>query len=145
MQDPVPPRASPSPCSRDRNLRPRGLRLPVALACCLLLAAFGAVASDFEGKARKNMEFAAEMAEKGLWREALYRWQRVLDEHPEDPRVLNNIAVAHEALGQRDEARRAYEKALSFTSTSEISANHALFERSAVGSGDSEPDGGGEP
>jgi Tfp pilus assembly protein PilF len=97
---------------------------------------------DFDRKARKDMEFASEMAEKGLWREALYRWERVHDRYPDEPRVLNNIAVAHEALGHPDRAREAYEEAMKLASISEISANRALFSK-ARGRTDPGSDGGG--
>lgn len=61
--------------------------------------------------AERTMKFAAEMAERGSWREARYRWQSVAADRPDDPKILNNLAVAAEALGERDEADRLYERA----------------------------------
>ena len=129
-----------------RSSRPRsGLVILLAVLVGLLPCVPGTPADrpDFDRKARKDMEFAAEMAEKGLWREALYRWNRVHERYPEEPRVLNNIAVAHEALGHPDEARDAYEKAMELASISEISANQALFAKAGGGEAP-DSDGGGD-
>ena len=52
-----------------------------------------------EGNIKDTLRFASGMAKDGNWREAQYRWQLVLDRQPDNPRVLNNLAVAAEALG----------------------------------------------
>ncbi|RMF70655.1 MAG: hypothetical protein D6738_15595 [Acidobacteria bacterium] len=79
---------------------------------------------------RETMRFATEMASRGLWREALYRWKKVLAVRPNDPRLLNNIAVAEEALGLVDDARRHYARALELGGDriEQIRANADLFE-----------------
>jgi len=58
------------------------------------------------------LEFAAEMAEAGNWREAQYRWTQLARERPDDPRILNNLAVAEEVLGSPTEAERIYDEAV---------------------------------
>jgi len=78
------------------------------IALALLLAAPGVAA---QLSARDTMEFAAEMARDGNWREAKYRWRSVLEGDRQNPRLLNNLAVACEALGQLDEATSYYEEA----------------------------------
>jgi len=80
------------------------------LVCIILLA------SVFPGAARRDtfkqeMRFAAEAAQRGLWREAAFRWERVLKNDPDNARVHNNLAVACESLGQFDRARKEYEEA----------------------------------
>lgn len=57
------------------------------------------------------MRFGAEAAERGLWREAMFRWERVLKTDPDNPRLHNNLAVAYESLGHFDQARQEYEAA----------------------------------
>lgn len=57
------------------------------------------------------MRFGAEAAQRGLWREAAFRWEKVLKSDPENPRLHNNLAVAYESLGQFDRARGEYEEA----------------------------------
>jgi Flp pilus assembly protein TadD len=136
--------------ARFRTASSRRLfRLPLAAVCLIsaaLLAASTVSAADwprYDRKARKDMEFASEMAEKGLWREALYRWNRVAERYHEDARVYNNIAVAHEALGHRKQAREAYERALELSAVPEISANQALFTKAGSGGDRTDAGGGG--
>lgn len=86
-----------------------------------------------------DMAFAAEMAEGGLWREALYRWERALVDRPDDPRVMNNIAVACEALGQFDRARALYAQASTLARDREIRSNRQLFERARSRRAESAP------
>jgi len=57
-------------------------------------------------------DFAHRAARAGLWREALDRWERADELAPNDPGVLNNLAVAHEALGDIPAARELYERAV---------------------------------
>ncbi len=84
-------------------------------AAALIAALCTAPTPAAEGRSRRavqaDLQFAAEMAERGLWREALFRWERVLAERPDDARLLNNAAVAAEALGQFERARAMYERA----------------------------------
>ena len=80
------------------------------LACIILLA------SVFPGAARRDtfkqeMRFGAEAAQRGLWREAAFRWEKILKDDPDNARVHNNLGVAYESLGQFDRARREYETA----------------------------------
>jgi Tfp pilus assembly protein PilF len=87
--------------------------------------------TDRETAARiaKDLAFASEMARKGLWREALFRWERVLAQRPEDAHLLNNVAVAREALGDREGARQAYERALQLTTERQVEDNFVYFRR----------------
>lgn len=80
-------------------------------AACLI-----AIASVFPGAGRRDspkeeMRFGAEAAQRGLWREAAFRWEKVLKNDPDNPRLRNNLAVAYESLGQFDLARQEYEAA----------------------------------
>ncbi|OGD74854.1 MAG: hypothetical protein A2Y64_04370 [Candidatus Coatesbacteria bacterium RBG_13_66_14] len=56
--------------------------------------------------------FAHRAAGAGLWREALDRWERADELAHDDPGILNNLAVAHEALGDIPLARELYERAV---------------------------------
>jgi Tfp pilus assembly protein PilF len=84
---------------------------------------------EVAAKIAKDLEFASEMARKGLWREALFRWERVLVQRPDDPHLLNNVAVAREALGDREGARQAYERALKLTTERHVEDNFIYFRR----------------
>lgn len=103
--------------------------LPAMLAVLALAAGVLAPAAHAAGKgAAEQLEFGIRMAKRGLWNEALFRFNRVLEERPGDPRVLNNIAVAYEATGQFDLALEHYKKALERDSANrELRRNYAQF------------------
>ncbi len=62
--------------------------------------------------AREEMKFGVEAARQGLWREALFRWERALKKDADNPHLLNNLAVAYESLGQFEKALQMYTDAL---------------------------------
>ena len=75
-----------------------------------------------------QFEFGIRMAKRGLWNEALFRFSRVLKERPGDPRALNNMAVAYEAIGQFDKALEHYKLALEKDSANrDLRRNYAQF------------------
>ena len=77
-----------------------------------------------------SLRFGVEMARKGNWREALYRFERAVQLDGSNGRAANNVAVAHEVLGNRAEAKTWYEKALSLSpAESGISDNVARASR----------------
>jgi tetratricopeptide (TPR) repeat protein len=78
---------------------------------------------------KQMIHFGVEMAERGLWREALYRWREALRHDPDNARLRNNIAVALESLGQMEEARVEYVRALELAPESNyIKKNKEGFE-----------------
>lgn len=91
-------------------------RVAALAVAALLVAAYGSSATakpKTDAPATKTqLEFGVEMAQRGLWSEALFRFRQAQAQRPNDPRVLNNLAVAHEALGQFEEALSDYQEAL---------------------------------
>ena len=80
----------------------------------LWLAFAPTVASaDQRGDAQEQVEFGIQVAQRGLWREAIYRWERATQLDPTYAAAFNNLAIAYEHEGELDKARGAYEKALS--------------------------------
>jgi Tfp pilus assembly protein PilF len=77
----------------------------------LLLTAGAALAADGQKRARAEVEFGIEVAQKGLWREAMYRWEKAVELDPRYVAAYNNLAIAYEHEGMFDKARQAYEKA----------------------------------
>jgi tetratricopeptide (TPR) repeat protein len=59
-----------------------------------------------------QMAFGVDMAQRGLWNEALFRFERAGRESGSASSALNNLAVAYEAVGRFDEALATYRKAL---------------------------------
>ena len=65
-----------------------------------------------EKSSSQEVKFGVEVAEKGMWREALFRFQKAVEADPQNPSALNNLAVALEQMGEFSEARDNYERAL---------------------------------
>jgi Flp pilus assembly protein TadD len=70
------------------------------------------VTADARDDAKKQVEFGIEVAQRGLWREAIYRWERATVIDPAYAAAHNNLAIAYEQDGDLDKARAAYERAL---------------------------------
>lgn len=77
----------------------------------LVLLAAPALARDAE-KSRDEVDFGIEVARKGLWAEARFRFERAVTLDPDSPRARNNLAIALEQEGAFERARDEYEAAL---------------------------------
>lgn len=79
-------------------------------------------------QASSQISFGVDMARRGLWDEALFRFQAAERIDPQNPRVQSNIGVAYEASGQFDKALEAYQRALRLApNDKEIRANYSRF------------------
>ena len=88
------------------------------------------VASDGVPSASSDDEiaFGIEVARKGLWNEARFRFERAVALAPESAEALNDLAVALEQQGDFTRAREAFEKALKLAPGSlYIQQNYDLF------------------
>jgi Flp pilus assembly protein TadD len=86
------------------------------------------VSADQRSDAKEQVEFGIQVAQRGLWREAIYRWERATQLDPTYAPAFNNLAVAYEHEGQLDKARAAYEKAVELDPNNEmIRQNFDLF------------------
>jgi Flp pilus assembly protein TadD len=85
-----------------------------AFSVAILLLAFTGVsaAAEQRGEAKEQVEFGIQVAQRGLWKEAIYRWERATQLDPTYAAAFNNLAVAYEQAGELDKARAAYEKAV---------------------------------
>jgi superkiller protein 3 len=86
-------------------------RALLASPIALLLFAMPAAASD-RSKAQEEVQFGIQVAQNGLWNEALYRWQKAVQLDPTYAAAWNNLAIAYEHEGKFEDAKKAYEKAL---------------------------------
>ena len=85
-------------------------------------------ASKARGQARSEVEFGMQVAQRGLWHEAIYRWEKAVELDPSYAAAFNDLAIAYEHEGQLDKARKAYEKALELDpNNSQIRQNYELF------------------
>ena len=89
-------------------------RLKKSLALAIgAVAIFATCASAADRKeAKTQVEFGISVAEQGLWKEAIYRWERAIELDPTYAAAFNDLAVAYETAGLFDKAKKAYERAL---------------------------------
>jgi type IV pilus assembly protein PilF len=100
----------------------------LVVAFALTLAAAAPLQADARDDAKKQVEFGINVAQRGLWREAIYRWQRATEIDPSYAAAFNNLAVAFEHEGEFDKARQSYEKALELEPENAlIKQNYELF------------------
>ncbi len=72
--------------------------------------------------------FGVQMAKMNLWREALFRFQRAVQIDPQDAMAHNNLAVAYEANGDFEKARKEYLEALRLDRSNQyIQKNYSRF------------------
>ena len=84
--------------------------------------------ADARADARSQVEFGISVAQKGLWREAIYRWEKATEIDPTYAAAFNDLGIAYEHEGQLDKARKAYEKAIALdANNSQIRQNYDLF------------------
>lgn len=101
------------------------------LAICVALAGTAFVSpafADARSEAKAQVDFGISVAQRGLWREAIYRWEKAVQIDPTYAAAFNDLAVAYEHEGQLDKARQAYEKALALEpNNGQIKQNYELF------------------
>jgi Tfp pilus assembly protein PilF len=103
------------------------IRACTGLALVAVLAASPSFA-DARHDAKAQLEFGINVAQRGLWREAIYRWEKAVEVDPTYAAAFNDLAIAYEHEGQLDKARKAYEKALAIDpNNSQIRQNYELF------------------
>jgi Flp pilus assembly protein TadD len=91
------------------------------LIAVLVAVSAGLSVADERSDARTQVAFGIAVAQQGLWREAIYRWERAVQLDPKYAAAHNNLAVAYEHQGMLDKARVAYERAL------ELEPNNTLI------------------
>ena len=104
------------------------MRLASLLFAFLLTLTVAPLAADARSDAKKQVEFGIAVSQRGLWREAIYRWERAAEIDPTYAAAYNNLAIAYEHEGELEKARTAYEKALSLEPDNTfIKQNYELF------------------
>lgn len=105
--------------------------VPTAFLCLTVLTSLvhascgGRVNPD---RSNAQLSFGIQMAKRGLWSEALFRFKQAERIQPGNPRYLGNMAVAYEALGQFELALDHYQRALKASpSDSDLRRNYSRF------------------
>ena len=106
---------------------------PIVVASVIVIvssasAVAGDARSQARSKARTEVEFGMQVAQRGLWHEAIYRWEKATELDPTYAAAFNDLAIAYEHEGQLDKARKAYDKALELDpNNTQIRQNYELF------------------
>ncbi len=84
--------------------------------------------ADARADARAQVEFGIDVAQRGLWREAIYRWEKAVGIDPTYAEAHNNLAIGYEHEGEFEKARLAYEQAVKLAPHNmQIQQNYELF------------------
>jgi len=105
------------------------MKMPVAaFVACIATVSASPLLADARSDARAQVEFGISVAQRGLWREAIYRWEKATELDPTYAAAYNDLAIAYEHEGQLDKARKAYEKALELDpNNTQVRQNYELF------------------
>jgi len=96
------------------------------LAAALAFSACGSHHDLHRSETQDN--FGVQMARTNLWREAQFRFQRAVELNPQNAMAHNNLAVALEANGDFEKARREYLEALKLDKGNQfIQKNYSRF------------------
>jgi tetratricopeptide (TPR) repeat protein len=105
-------------------------RTLIRLLPTVTLIAFAAACSHHQDLRTHSAQdnFGVQMARMNLWREALFRFQRAVEINPQDAMARNNLAVAFEANGDFERARKEYLEALKLDRSNQyIQKNYSRF------------------
>ena len=106
------------------------MRAPVRLLAAVAILVFASACShriDLKKPSAQD-NFGVEMAKMNLWREALFRFERAVEINPGDAMAHNNLAVAYEANGDFEKARKEYLEALRLDRTNQyIQKNYSRY------------------
>lgn len=126
------PQRTPRRRTPNRSLRSRIALGFLAVSTVVLSAGLGGCAGG--GRAVEPMtspaqlDFGVDMARRGLWSEALFRFRQAERLNPGDAKILNNMAVAYEALGQFEKALEHYQDAVKAAPSDEdVRRNYSRF------------------
>src|SRR3954470_9925186 len=82
-----------------------------AFTVIAVLLASSPMFADARADAKSQIAFGISVAQRGLGREAIYRWEKAVELDPTYPPAYNDLAIAYEHEGELDKAKKAYEKA----------------------------------
>jgi tetratricopeptide (TPR) repeat protein len=113
-------------------MRPTQTWRRTTLVATFVALSLTGIASGNDKKTNNNVEsdveFGIKMAQRGLWKEALFRFQQADLQHPNNGKLLNNMAVAYEAVGAYDQALETYKRALQANSSDrDLKHNYSRF------------------
>jgi len=110
----------------------RGLILKtvmMGMLTALLGVGFVIAGDGTKNEAEADMEWGYKAARRGYWQEALMRFEHADELTPNQPRILNNIAVAQEANGLYEQALLTYQTGLAIAPNNDaLRRNYMRFQ-----------------
>lgn len=109
---------------------------PKALILLIFLLIFGGTEILAQKKMKRSdrkilgeqLDYGRKAAQFGLWNEAIFHWEKVVTEDPNNAQATNNLAVAYESIGAYEKANNLYRHALDLDEDSrEIRKNMKRF------------------
>jgi tetratricopeptide (TPR) repeat protein len=70
------------------------------VAMLLLVAAVRPLRADPRDDAKKQVDFGISVAQRGLWREAIFWWERAVTIDPSYAAAYNNLGIGYEHEGE---------------------------------------------
>ena len=102
-------------------------RFLVPFAACVMFTVSSA-RGDNAKEAKKELAFGIDVARRGLWQEARFRFEQATIINPESASAFNNLGVTLEQQGEFEKARAAYDRALQLDPKNlSIQQNYDLF------------------
>ena len=106
---------------------PMKLHVVAVVACAATVVASPSFA-DAKSEAKSQVEFGINVAQRGLWREAIYRWEKAVELDPTYAAAWNDLGIAYEQQGKFEEANKSYNKAIQLDPNNQlIRQNYDLF------------------
>lgn len=97
-------------------------------AALLCVIAIGCSSNRDLSRPATQDDFGVQMAKQNLWREAMFRFERAISLNPSDALAHNNLAVAYEANGDSEKARKEYLEALKLDKSNQyIQKNYSRY------------------
>ncbi len=94
------------------TLSGRKVAFATMLALGLTVCAIAPLSADRRSDSKEQVEFGIELAQKGLWKEAEFRWEKAVELDPTYSSAWNNLGIAYEQQGKFADAKKAYDKAI---------------------------------
>jgi tetratricopeptide (TPR) repeat protein len=111
-----------------RYILGRLMRTRLLLVTALVALMSATALADRRSDAKAQVDFGIRVAQKNLWKEAVFRFEKAIEIDKTYGGAWNNLGIAYEQLGRFDDARKAYEKALELEPNNNfIRNNYDLF------------------
>ena len=94
------------------------------LAAALIVAMTVPALADRRSDAKVEVAFGITCAQTDLWPRAVQQFVKATEIDPTYAAAWNNLAIGYEQLGQFDEARKAYDKALALDHSNQFIRNN---------------------